>query len=414
MNKNILFSILIGTITIIISWILISNEIKRTELIPLTFSEIHEIEREQGTNLNATTKYYALMNDLLMKPLEAKNLSIGWNEDYKFASELEICIDPAFKIHKYNIPGILTNIDKITEDFLNENISLIGSDNLLKSAYENISSSWTKYQNDVYHTEYYEEEEEETDSEGHEHTVMVEKSRQVYDYTIYDYTFYPDKAEEGNELLASNLNLFPNILFKNIYSSKKTGAEGEYTTEKSWKNYKDITNNDNLTNLIRSWPDRTFYNKNKNYINNTYNSVKNEYENYVNSISTSHSWHYIRYSTFDSGPDEYQRSKMISSKLNNIVMLEDAILIPIENIKEKKDEYFAYMTNYINIKMDHKNGNPGELKDKIINTSKGWYCSLFDAEYINSYFNGWIIALVILICLISIGIIAFLNKEYFV
>ncbi len=90
-----------------------TSETKREHNIPLAFSEISHIEREDST-LTPINRVLPMVNDLTMKVFEAYNNThriFGFSHEI-FAQELEYHIANEYKWTKYNIPALHREISK--------------------------------------------------------------------------------------------------------------------------------------------------------------------------------------------------------------------------------------------------------------------------------------------------------------
>ncbi len=92
-------------------------EYSRSEIIPLSFSEKTQIEKDtqrEEKQLGAMTVYLTSTNDAAMKIFEAHNESRSpfGDEDRGFAKELEHAKDKEFKRHHYTLTDLLTVLPK--------------------------------------------------------------------------------------------------------------------------------------------------------------------------------------------------------------------------------------------------------------------------------------------------------------
>ena len=118
--------VIIGTClgAVILGGISHTIESRRDKKIPLGFSEITQIERDErysGKEVGALTRYLTSVNDASMKVFECWNLA---NNSYStvfsdkteyFAKELERKMDPALKIHHYELYDFLRDMPEYSK-----------------------------------------------------------------------------------------------------------------------------------------------------------------------------------------------------------------------------------------------------------------------------------------------------------
>lgn len=399
---------IIGTVLSIIAVIIAVSyfsvkEYKRTSVYPLAFSEISQIKKEQGTNLGAITEYYAMVNDVSMKIFEAYNISLERDViGNGFAKELEIHVEPSFKIHKHNLPILLTNLPNVADKVLSKLTDLQNIQTHSKNVYDNISHAWDEDHDDVYRTEYYEV--TETDSKGN--TTSHTESRQVYDHTVHTYTFHKNYADASVEKLIEMLLHYEMInVPEEIRTASITQAEGEYATEKSFKPYVKKTDINFITNTILSWNKRTTYNIKLKIIIATYTEIKKIQNAYINSIKTSRSKRYITYSSTDDGPKEFQISKKMQNYVETVHQCCSQIISPIIEAKNNSVKLLNTINDYIAISLDRKKGNENNLKKSILETAEKWYNSNFAGGYNLHNFNiAYIIGISFLFIALAVAI----------
>lgn len=394
----------IGTVSLIlliIIIIIIYKENQYSQIIPLVFSEISQIKREQGTNLGAITEYYAMINDACMKVFEAHNLAQD-SLDYekKFASELEIHIEPTFKTHRHNLPILLTNISPVAEKALNKLQELNVITELTGDISSDLENAWIDEHEDVYHTEIYTY--TTTDEKGN--TTTHTGTRQVYDYTIHTYYFKKEYSERAKAKLVDMLSKYVALTMpEKIYTSKITHAEGEYATEKSFKHYNKKFTVQDAVKKITTWADGTTYNINMPKILTTYPAIGQYINTYISSLSTSRYHRYKTYSSSDDGPKEFQINEHMGNINQNISTWGKQIIYPIKKMHTEAIPFYETINGYVDYSLN--NNNKKINSGMVINKTKQIYSEHFNGNSINT-FNFLMVFIKIIVTLaIGAGII---------
>jgi hypothetical protein len=413
MNKNFKFVGCIIILTIILIFFIVKivkEENERSSLIPMSFSEISQIEKDNKTNMNEypLTEYYAKLNDACMNIFEAYNLSKEIDIDKSLAHEFENITEIEFKVYHYNLTILVTNIlDLIDKKVYIKCKSLFDLYNNSLNINKNLNNAWTDNHHDVTHietrTSTY------TDSDGN--TQIETYYEEVYDYTIHTYTFFNNYAIQAQNILNQINNNF--YYPEELKIASHTHADGEYAVTSSWKNFNKDVNSTNLADIINSWNLRTTYMINKTEILNKYNYILQNKENYINSISASHSIEYKTYSHSDSGPTEFQINENMKNKTYTLCIYISEILNAINFTKNNLLKVYKDIKEYEEIVLDSKKGNKNKLQNDILVLSKEIYIKNFKVNYIQGYFNYTkILGLVLLGLMIYGGIIYFLYKKF--
>lgn len=299
------------------------HEETRTHVIPLGFSEIHQIERDaakQGKEVGPTTRYLTSVNDLTMKVFETWNDS--WEQTYvgdnthKFAFLLDMRMDPTMKFHKYEVYDYLRTLPAESQAVLDQLKDFVAVRDGIRPIAGHFDRAWDESHIDTYHTEYYEEEETETDSDGNTHTVMVTKSRQVYDYTTHSYWYYPKEGEQASSGLDKLLKEHPALRFDEVLlSASQTNAEGEYAAQKSRKNEgkKSWTSGD-YQQIADRWKQGSTLVQNLPAIYGHWSGLPGDADAWRSAKRTAHGDSYITYSHHDSGPREMSVAENAASR----------------------------------------------------------------------------------------------------
>jgi hypothetical protein len=265
------------------------------------------------------------------------------------------------------------------------------------------NNSWSYHGDDVYHTEFYTYTTTDSDGTTSTHT----GTREVYDYTIHHYYFNPSLANQTINYLNEMIEKIGSLTYpEDIIPAKEAHELGIKTLVDSWKNYK-VVSNDQAVNIILSWDKRTTYNVNRDSILSLYSNIVSLKDTYVNTISTSHDQTYQTYSSFDSGPIEYQTAKNIGSLSISLNKNITEIVNPIVRIKDNSDLYlksiYKYFVNIIEkgVKEDNRN-------NIIIQTANDWYKLNFKDGTVVDYFDYLKVILLILLYIAIYSLIVFL------
>jgi hypothetical protein len=345
-------------------------ESRRDKKIPLGFSEITQIERDarySGKEVGALTRYLTSVNDASMKVFECWNLA---NNSYStvfsdkteyFAKELERKMDPALKIHHYELYDFLRDMPGQARDAKKGLTDFIKVKDLIAPVNYDFDSSWSDSHIDSYHTETYTD--TETDSDGDTHTVT--RTREVYDHTTHIYTYNKNAGESASQkldaLLAGQKSLELN---DSLQTASKTNADGEYAAETSRKLPKNQIKLDpmSLMRIASKWKTGSTLFSNLPVINGKWNSLPAHANEWRAAKSKAHSESYITFSHFDSGPIEFQ---VAESALNDGLSLYSSIDEIIEGInytQTKAPEFDNAIREFIAVTLDKKESKLGSGK----------------------------------------------------
>jgi hypothetical protein len=354
----------------------------RSRIIPISFSEISQLERnatEKNQPLGELTEFYAKLWDANAKTLEAhnyswKNATLGGNQK-SFAKELEVHMDPAMKIHRYNLDKLLTELPGLGTKALRKlkDLKKIYAD--ISSINEALDKSWSESHIDSYRTEVYTDTESYTDSDGKSHTRTVMKTRQVYDHTTHSYSYRNEYGEQAVQLFSKFLRENPNLVWpEELRKVNKTNADGEYAAESS-RDTKDKhvrLSPEELVTLANEWNTTSTYTKNKMPIISSFSQVPQHSNEWQQGEPSAHSTSYITYSHFDSGPKEF---RVVERALYDGRILEretGEILYGIERVMIESDQQRNSIKGFIASTLDKQKGNPKKLQTEIMTRVKEW------------------------------------------
>ncbi len=355
------------------------EELKRSQKIPLAFSEIWEIERTAKKNnieLGAINTYEIKVNDMCMKIFEAYN-DAQWlflPSTEKFASNIYDGMNYNH-IYKYNlkdllaqVPSYVPQINKKLEKYTIINKSLNISN-------DNMSKAWDDTHTDNYHTEI--RTRTVTDSKGNSTTETY--TEEVYDDTTHDYEYNKTSWEEAAKNLTELFTKVPTIqLEEKILKTSITNAEGEYAADKSREktSAKERLTQEQLLAVANTWYTGSTLLKNINIVNAQYPKLGKSAIDRNTAKGTAHDETYNTYSHFDDGPKEFQVGKntldlgmQINDNLKEIqqVINTTHVKVPLLESKIKKFVEVGY------VKYSSSSKEAKELAEEIMTLTKEIY-----------------------------------------
>ena len=375
-------------------------EFDKSRYIPLSFSEKTQIERDskyKEQKVGHITKYLTSVNDICMKVFECYNMSndpfFKNQERHKLAFELDIKIDPALKVHTYQISDL-------TKDILEESVQTRQQLEELVQIKDEISKvdnffrgSFDANHNNVYYphlvTTY--------DDEGNAHTNFELK----YDHTTHTYKYHRDYGEKASksidELLISHKNPGLN---ETIITSSKTNAEGELASEQSRK--KELKGKrfgaQKLQEISDKWSRNAGIIIEFNRFVKSYNNMQGDALAWRGAKQSAHSDQYNTGSSYDSGPSEYQVVVQTLGDLNSVHSAISNMIYTIDYTKKKTPLLEAKIREFISVELDKKNGNSKRLKGEILSLAKDIYRTNFPSDYEVKDFNVGVVMLFTLLC----------------
>lgn len=368
-----LFSVVGAVCAMFLSY---SYEVERSHTIPLAFSEITQIESRavlDGTEVGPLTEYYAKLNDVVMKTLDAWNKSwegnpktnhIQLGEEFKARTTRNpmLCFYEDYTINDLldTLPELASNAFQSMKDF-NRHLPLITS---IKKEFE---ASWAESHYDHNKTVYY------TDSDGKEY------SSQEYDYTTHSYYYYPEHGEKASVLLselAIRLAEFkwPEILLKASDVSEEN--KNAIIRSMSKADIPTFTQSEFLA-LANAWNTGSTYNQNKPIIYSSLEKVPEFDKKWQVMKGQASSISYNTGSHFDSGPDEYSEANQILESIGSLEHGIAEIVNGMKLVKSEAPELKKSIENYIsalnNLESTSSTFNPAQAQKEIFKTVKTWY-----------------------------------------
>lgn len=386
MKKPVITGLIIAAAIAALWWI-IAREVGLTNRYYLVFSELSQVKRDLGTNVGPIQLYYGMINDVSMKVFEANNIS--QERSAKFATELEIHVEPTFKIHRHNLVDLLTNLKPVVSLALAELSDIVVVRDRAAVACNRLSRVWDDDHDDVYHTEYYTVEVSHTDSKGNTYYTTETRSKQVYDYTIHTYTFSRSPGDEAVAILTDLIQRIPAIIPpETLVSASQTGAEGEYAAERSISADKKKFGYDETTNLIRSFHRRAAYTVLIPGVIYAYQTVGKTLGSFSTSLTTAKSTRYRTYSHGDDGPREFQTWERFVGPVNSVVRGISGFVDPMVSAGNNAESYLLTIRQHIAFELDKVPGKVQRAND-ILATAEEFQIHNFQGGPGLHKSNGW-------------------------
>lgn len=358
------------------------HESARANLLPLAFSEKHQIHNDasyKGETVPPFTEYLTSVNDASMKIFEAWNLSRQdiLDKTDKFAMELEIKIDPALNYHHFRLDKLLAIIPAEGQAALDLFKPFLDVNNGLKPVNAHFDRSWRDTHVDNYHTETYEE--TVTDADGNTHTET--RTRQVYDDTTHTYTYNKAEGEAAAisliELLAKN----PNLQFaETLKIASQTNAEGEYAIEKTLnKNKNKRMSPFDFMQYSTLWNRGSTLKANLPVIMDMWAALQNDSPAWASAKAKARSVWYKTCSHSDAGPKEFQIAEKTLTHGTQMVSSIDEIAAGITYTQEHAPHLNRLLEQFVSVTRLHRpiyqdlSKRPGKLAGQIMKEAKEIY-----------------------------------------
>ena len=373
-----------------------SNEVQRSHKIPLAFSEISQLEKQakaEGKEVGAMTQYYAKVNDVTMKTLEAWNNS--WANETKdnsreFAKQLgeRMVKDSNYgSQHTYTITDLLEQMPMLAENASKTMEGYTKNISLIQTLNRELDATWTTEHQDHYRTETYWDTENYTTTDGsgdNRHTVshsrQVLKTRSVYDHTTHTYNYHPENGEKTSALLGELKNnkeylAWPQVLSR-VKKINQPNQDAIVISRTKGEKVPKLSKGE-ISDLVNTWNHGSTYNQNKDRITSAVENIPTMNATWQSAKATAKSVQYDTNSRSDSGPSEYQRINEIKSQTKNLESGISEIMGGINQVssqvpglKKSLDDYVHSLTE---IKATGTSINPKEAQKAIIKTVESWY-----------------------------------------
>jgi hypothetical protein len=384
-----------GTTTGMLSY---SHENNRSKLIPLGFSEIHQIEDDAET-VDSLGHYLASTNDASMKVFECWNDAnkTSGNKYQNFALELAKRLDPDNKAHHYNLADLLELVPKRAQKAYSHIGVLARLSKNLPGINDSLASAWVDSHSDNYRTETYVT--TETYSDGKDtKTRMVTKTRQVYVNTSHSYRYSKQHGENANIRLANLLKSVKTselYLEKGIKTASETHEEGKKAAiESRKKKGKEVNLSENqLTDIANTWRSGSTVVQNTMKIRPHYGKLVKHAGQWKTAKNTAQTDFYNTTSRSDSGPQEFQ---IVESALQNGQTLSGLANEALESITLTQDQAPKLRQDIDDLVTAAQNGSScKKLGKKVLSGAQEMYERNFSAGFDVTPFRLYMLALFI-------------------
>ncbi len=307
------------------------HEYSKRGFIPLAFSEIGQTRRciEQYPSFQITEKcgymaqkygpqsrvpaltdYFSAVNDTAMMVFEAQNQSIAmWREDEKFAYELEKKTDPSLRIHT-QIPEYAARSKELVANARGVLQPMLRAEKDIDPTIRFLDDAWDESHNNIYKTVI----KTRRVCSGDGKTCRTETyTVQEYSHTIHTYNY--DRA--SGQQAVQQLNRFyaqnPDIRVgeKLIRRPWATEAENEMAVRDSRRNAQNVNelSQNDYTQLTATWVDGSSYTVLGARAYQAYDALSAQRPLLRDALKTAKTKRYITYSSYDDGPQEFQKFK---------------------------------------------------------------------------------------------------------
>lgn len=338
------------------------------------------------TRMPALTEYWSSINDSYMMIAEANNIArTQWLNPGKFAYELDKKVNPQLKVHTqitdYNnrIHRLATSARQTLAPWAKVEKEIVPFMSIL-------DQSWDAYHTDVTHTE----SSQSCDSKGNCTTTY----RTVYDYTIHEYTYHPEKAREAVEALQNFLARNPDIRIpERLITTWHTNAEDEMAMRDSRRylpDYKDPREIDYLR-WANTWASGSNFGTYEDEIYATHGGLYHELDKLRRALSTAHSQKYITYSSSDDGPSEYQIAQTTHENAGTMHYDIHRTLYGIDTAESELPDLTDKIKSYVDSKL-HAGKTVGYNGGDILHEADEIYTTNFAGGFKVNLANWWMVA----------------------
>ncbi len=190
------------------AWTAHTFESNRDKLFPLAFSEISQIKDEAKKHereIDPFTLYYAGLNDLVMKGLEA------WNDGWKYSNtnaegfiKFAERLDRTMTEHDYrhNLADLIISVQSDARSAYTQLAPFVEAQNHISGVNNHLSQAWQATHTDNYHPELRTRTVSHTDANGHTSYSTEFYTEQVYDDTTHTYNY----SRPNGEIASINLD----------------------------------------------------------------------------------------------------------------------------------------------------------------------------------------------------------------
>lgn len=322
-------------------------EQKREGCIPLGFSEIHQIEEDamnegridaegvldKGRGMEITY-YLAGINDLTMKIFECWNNANKKGKDVytQFARELEARFDPNQKKHHYELTDLFELVPQSIAHTLDDIRGITQINRTIPETEKHFDNAWDDSHYNHYHTEIYPS--TEFDSKGNAHFVL--KSRSVYDDTTHTYTYHPEEGHLAETSLNELISEIPDVRIKEqVHVASKLNKEGIRAAIESRKEEKKELTETELRNIANTWHAGSTLIHHSDSLYLLWKDMPDHLINWKKARLEAKSTSYTTFSSFDSGPKEYQVASNALEQCKQVSQTSARIIDSIDFTKQQ-------------------------------------------------------------------------------
>jgi len=335
------------------------SELRRSEIIPLAFSESDQLRREasmRNEKLGPVMEYSLQLNDMCMKIMEAHNIAIRpfipGTDNKEFIANLLDCMTLEH-VHseEYNLKDLLNNLPKLTNPvrgalrdyvLVNQTLPIINAD---------LDRAWIDSHDDKYRTEIRSRTVTTTDANGNTSTTTEFYTEEVYDHTDHEYNYYKVPGELASKNLETLFKNIPTVsLDEKIIQTTVTNADGEDAAEKSRQLGSGVRLSEkdklSIANLCVTGSTIT---RNVAYVNGQYPILHAQAKEWKNAKRTAHYESYRTYSHYDDGPIEFQVAESALSTGVGIQQTIYELFSTIDNTDKQLPILKSKITELLNI-----------------------------------------------------------------
>ncbi len=377
--------------------------------IPLAFSEIQSIERkaqEEGKNVPSATRYYANLNDTVMRIFEARNEARqrGGNITLAFANELSNKMQGGnSKNHHKSISASLDDVSSGSESTLLDLDRPIQASHSLPTISTELDQSWTEWHHSHYHPEHRTRLSCSGGKRRSCHTVHY--TVQVYDYTTHHYGYHPEHGLKAAQDLISLITSNPNLdIGDQILRPSAVGQDNKdaiYRSMPAQFKEKLPTDAEYLT-LASTWANSANLSQNKSQISHLHHKLKSLTPAYTQASKTARDSTKITFSPIDSGSQEYQTTKETSHVTARLKTEIDEIIDGIRFSGQHSAELHQKMQAFINAVGQSRDNEAQKLEKEIIDLARDMYQKNFKNGFDVTPFN-WLEVVGVTLLSIAVG-----------
>lgn len=348
--------------------------------IPIAFSEVGKtirgLERE-GQPVPPLTKFYATTSDYTMQVFEANNTAFErGGSNSTFGAELDYRMDRALRVHK-QIPEYAKEIPGAAAAALDSVDKLVKAAQELPPVIAAFEATWDEHHRDVTKTRRWTE--KECDSEN-KNCRDVEKSEEVYDYTVHTYTYHADQAAVAAKLLGAFLERHPDLqVNERLILSTKTDPENEYAIEKSMKElFKGkIPTQAQALEMANKWATGSNLYTLQPSINANHGGMRSIAPQWQAAMRTARSQQYNTNSHSDSGPAEFRTANNARDYASATHTDASRVVNGIRMAGNSAKTLEAQVKEYVGITQDYKPGNANKKRGEVMQTARAIYQNNF-------------------------------------